>query len=139
MRSPMTEQTFVIIKPDAVAAGHVGAIVCRYEAAGLAIEAMELRSIDGAFADRHYAAHVEKAFYPPLRTFMTSGPLVAMVLAGADAVASVREINGATDPAQAAEGTIRADFATSVRENAVHGSDSVASAAHEISLWFPAR
>ena len=90
MRSPMTEQTFVIIKPDAVAAGHVGAIVCRYEAAGLAIEAMELRSIDGAFADRHYAAHVEKAFYPPLRTFMTSGPLVAMVLAGADAVAEKR-------------------------------------------------
>lgn len=133
----MTERTLVIIKPDAVAAGHVGAILGRYETAGLAIEAMEMRRIDASFADRHYAEHTDKAFYPPLRDFMTSGPLVPLVLAGEEAVARVRAINGATDPAKADAGTIRADFASSVRENAVHGSDSTGSAEHEISLWFP--
>lgn len=133
----MSESTFVIIKPDAVSAGHAGNILARYEDAGLRLEEMDLRRIDGEFADRHYAAHIEKAFYPPLREFMTSGPLIALVLSGEDAIARVREINGATDPAQADEGTIRADFATSVRENCVHGSDSVEAAAAEISLWFP--
>lgn len=130
-------RTFVIIKPDAVDAGHVGAILTTYEEAGLAIEAMDLRTIDGAFADQHYAEHVERDFYPPLREFMTRGPLVALILSGDDAVTAVRELNGVTDPAQAAEGTIRARFGSSVRENCVHGSDSSESAEAEIGLWFP--
>jgi nucleoside-diphosphate kinase len=130
-------RTFVIIKPDAVAAGLVGDVLARYEAAGLRAEALEMRSIDGDFADRHYAEHTEKDFYPPLREFMVSAPLVAAVLVGDDAVAKVRQINGATDPAQADEGTIRADHGTSVRINCVHGSDSDETAEREIALWFP--
>ncbi|AQP44870.1 nucleoside-diphosphate kinase [Tessaracoccus flavus] len=133
----MTEHTFVIIKPDAVEAGHVGAILGRYEAAGLRVEAMDLRRIDAGFADRHYAEHLERDFYPPLREFMTSGPLVAVILSGADAISTVRGINGATDPTQAEPGTIRADFAENTRRNAVHASDSRESAEREISLWFP--
>lgn len=133
----MSEQTFVIIKPDAVAKGIVGNILERFEDAGLRIAALDLRTIDGGFSDRHYSEHLERDFYPPLREFMTSGPLVAGVLEGRDAISRVREINGATDPAKAAAGTIRADFATSTRENCVHGSDSAESAAKEIALWFP--
>ncbi|HRA04510.1 MAG TPA: nucleoside-diphosphate kinase [Arachnia sp.] len=132
----MSEQTFIIIKPDAVAAGHVGAIVSRYEEAGLRLAAMEFRRIDPDFADRHYAEHVEREYYPPLREFMTEGPLIAMVVAGDDAVARVRALHGATDPAKAEPGTVRADFAESTRRNAVHASDSPESAAHEIALWF---
>lgn len=132
----MTEQTFVIIKPDAVSAGHVGAIISRYEAQGLTIEAMDMRTIDGEFADRHYAEHLERDFYPPLREFMTSGALIAAVLEGDDAVTKVRDINGATDPAKADADTIRAAHGSSVRENCVHGSDSDESAAKEIELWF---
>lgn len=127
----MTQHTFVIIKPDAVEEGLVGTILARYEGAGLRIEAMEMRTIDGAFADRHYAAHLERDFYPPLREFMIKGPLVALRLSGDDAIATVREINGATDPSKAAPGTIRADFASSVRCNCVHASDSEESAAAE--------
>ena len=130
-------KTFVIIKPDAVAGGLVGDILGRYERAGLRIDALELRQIDGSFADHHYVEHVEKDFYPPLREFMVSGPLVAAILSGDQAVDKVREINGATDPAQADPGTIRADHATSVRENCVHGSDSEETAEREIALWFP--
>lgn len=132
----MTEKTFVIIKPDAVGAGHVGAIISRYEGAGLTIEAMDMRTIDGEFADRHYAEHLERDFYPPLREFMTSGPLIALTLSGDDAIATVRSINGATNPDEADEGTIRADFAETVRRNAVHASDSPESAARELALWF---
>lgn len=131
------ESTFVIIKPDAVQAGLVGEILSRYERAGLRIEAMDLRHIDGEFADRHYAEHVERDYYPPLREFMTEGPLVALVLVGGEAIAKTREINGATDPAKAAEGTIRADHGTSVRTNCVHASDGSDSATAEIALWFP--
>ena len=130
------EKTFVIIKPDAVAAGLVGSILARYEEAGLAIQAMDLRTIDGEFADRHYADHITKDFYPPLREFMVEGPLVALVLNGPDAIATVRRINGATDPAEAEAGTIRAEHAENVRRNCVHGSDSPESAAAEIELWF---
>ena len=132
----MSEQTFVIIKPDAVAAGHVGAIVSRYEDAGLRLAAMEFRRIEPEFADLHYSEHVEREYYPPLRAFMTEGPLIAMVLEGDDAVARVRALHGATDPARADPGTVRADFAESVRRNAVHASDSPVSAAQEIALWF---
>ena len=131
------ERTFVIVKPDAVADGHVGAILERYEAAQLTIEAIELREITGDFADRHYASHVGKDYYPDLREFMTEGPLVALVLSGDDAIARVRKLNGATDPAKAESGTIRAEFASTLRRNAVHASDSPETAASEVSLWFP--
>ena len=133
----MIERTFVIIKPDAVAAGHVGNIINRYEAAGYRPEAMEMRTIDGDFADRHYAEHLGREYYPPLREFMTQGPLVAMILAGENALLGVRELNGATDPSKATTHTIRADFGTSVRNNCVHASDAAESAASEIRLWFP--
>lgn len=132
-------ETFVIIKPDAVAAGHVGHILTTYEDAGLTVEAMELRTIDGPFSDKHYAEHLERDYYPPLREFMTSGPLVAVILSGDDAIQKVRALNGVTDPSKADEGTIRQRFGTSVRENGVHASDSEATAASEIALWFPQR
>ena len=131
------EQTLVLIKPDAVARGLVGAVLSRYEAKRLAIVAMELRTIDGEFADRHYAEHVEQPWYPPLREFVTSGPLVALVLAGSRAIEAVRALNGATDGVKAAPGSLRGDFAVSHRENIVHASDSPESAAREIALWFP--
>lgn len=132
------EKTFVIIKPDSVQAGLVGEILSRYERAGLRIEALELRKIDGDFADLHYSEHLDKAYYAPLREFMTEGPLVALVLSGAGAIEKVRAINGATDPAKAAGGTIRAAHGESVRRNSVHASDSPETAAAEIELWFPA-
>ncbi len=98
---------------------------------------MELRTIDGEFADRHYAEHVEQPWYPPLREFVTSGPLVALVLAGSRVIEAVRARNGATDGVKAAPGSLRGDFALSNRENIVHASDSPESAAREIALWFP--
>jgi len=131
------ERTLVLLKPDAVRRGLVGEILGRFEAKGLTIVAMEHRTIDGEQADRHYAEHVEKDFYPPLRAFVTSGPLVALVLEGDSAVDVVRAINGATDGRKAAPGTIRGDLSLSNRENLVHGSDSVESAAREIGIWFP--
>ena len=137
MSEPMPERTLVMLKPDAVRRGLVGEVLSRFEAKGLTIAAMELRSIDASDADRHYAEHVEKDFYPPLRAFVTSGPLVAMVLEGDEAVEVVRAINGATDGRKAAPGTIRGDLSLSNRENLVHGSDSAESAKREIALWFP--
>jgi nucleoside-diphosphate kinase len=98
---------------------------------------MDLRTIDAEMADQHYAEHVDKAFYPPLRDFVTSGPLVALVLEGDEAVEVIRGLNGATDGRKAAPGTIRGDFSLSNRENLVHGSDSLESASREIKLWFP--
>ena len=134
----MTEQTLVLLKPDAVARGLAGTILSRYEAKGLRIAAMDLRTVDAAFADQHYAEHVERDFYPPLRDFATSGPLVSLVLEGDEAVDVVRALNGATDGRKAAPGTIRGDLSLSNRENLVHASDSPESAAREIALWFPA-
>ena len=133
----MSERTLVLLKPDAVRRGLVGAIIGRFEAKGLAIVALEQRQITAEQADRHYAEHVERDFYPPLRAFVTSGPLVAMVLEGDEAVEVVRALNGATDGRKPQPGTIRGDFSLSNRENLVHGSDSVESAAREIALWFP--
>lgn len=130
------EKTLIIVKPDAVAAGHVGAILERYEAAGLQFQALELRTITVEFADQHYAEHVGREYYPPLRAFMTEGPLIAGILSGNNAISAVRELNGATDPAKAEPGTIRAEFGSSVRRNCVHASDSPESAASEIALWF---
>jgi nucleoside-diphosphate kinase len=133
----MTQRTLVLLKPDAVRRGLVGEVLGRFEAKGLSIVAMEHRTIDAAQADRHYAEHVDKAFYPPLRAFVTSGPLVALVLEGDEAVEVVRAANGATDGRKAAPGTIRGDLALSNRENLVHGSDSPESAVREIGIWFP--
>jgi nucleoside-diphosphate kinase len=133
----MTQRTLVLLKPDAVRRGLVGEILSRYEDKGLAIVAMDMRVITGAQADEHYAEHVERDFYPPLRDFVTSGPLVALVLEGDEAVEVVRALNGATDGRKAAPGTIRGDLALSNRENLVHGSDSEESAAREIKIWFP--
>jgi len=130
-------RTLVLLKPDAVRRGLVGQILSRYEAKGLTLTALEHRTIDADTADRHYAEHVEKEWYPPLRDFVTSGPLVAMVLEGDEAVEVVRGLNGATDGRKAAPGTIRGDLSLSGRENLVHGSDSAESAEREIGLWFP--
>lgn len=132
-----TQRTLVLIKPDAVQRGLVGEILTRFERKRLTIVAMEQRQIDGDLADKHYHEHVEKDFYPPLREFVTSGPLVAMVLEGDEAIAAVRQLNGATDGRKADPGSIRGDFALSNRENLVHGSDSPESAEREIALWFP--
>lgn len=132
----MSERTLVLIKPDAVAKGHLGAILSRYEDAGLTVERLELRQMDQALAAEHYAEHVERDYYPTLKQFMTSGPLVAAILVGDDAIARIRELNGATDPAKAAPGTIRADFAETMQRNAVHASDSPESAAREMAIWF---
>ena len=131
------QRTLVLLKPDAVRRGLVGAVLRRFEERGLTIVAMELRTVDAELADRHYAEHVERDFYPPLREFVTSGPLVALVLEGDSAIEVVRGINGATDGRKAAPGTIRGDLSLSNRENLVHGSDSPESAEREIALWFP--
>jgi nucleoside-diphosphate kinase len=133
----VSERTLVLVKPDAVRRGLVGEVLSRFERKGLRVVAMDQRTIDGGLADRHYAEHVERDFYPPLRTFITSGPLVAMVLEGDQAIAVVREMNGATDGRTAAAGTIRGDLSLSNRENLVHASDSAESAAREISIFFP--
>jgi nucleoside-diphosphate kinase len=133
----MSERTLVLLKPDTVRRGLVGEVTSRFEAKGMSIVRMELRTIDGEVADQHYAEHVERDFYPPLRDFVTSGPLVAMVLEGDDAIAVVRAIAGATDGRRAAPGTIRGDLSLSNRENLVHGSDSAESAKRELALWFP--
>ena len=108
-----------------------------FEAKGSHVVALELRHIDAGQADAHYAEHVERDFYPPLRDFVTSGPLVAAVLEGEQAIEVVRALNGATDGRKAAPGTIRGDLSLSNRENLVHGSDGEESAAREIGLWFP--
>ena len=131
------ERTLVLIKPDAVRRGLVGEILGRFERKGLAIAEMVLRDMDADLADEHYAEHVDKDFYPPLRAFVTSGPLVSLLLEGDEAVEVVRALNGATDGRKAAPGTIRGDLSLSNRENLVHASDSVDSAKREIALWFP--
>ena len=133
----MSERSLVLIKPDAVARGLVGTVLARYEAKGLTLRAMELRTIDAGLADQHYAEHVERGFYPELRAFITGGPLVALVLEGERAIEAVRALNGATDGVKAAPGTIRGDLCLSGSENIVHASDSAESAAREIALWFP--
>jgi nucleoside-diphosphate kinase len=133
----MSQRTLVLIKPDAVRRGLVGQILSRFESKGLTLVALEQRTIDAAQADAHYAEHVEQPWYPPLRDFATSGPLVALVLEGDEAIAVVRLLNGATDGRAAAPGTIRGDLSLSNRENLVHASDSEESSAREIALWFP--
>jgi len=133
----VTERTLVLIKPDAVRRGLVGEIVGRFERKGLTLDAVVLRTMDAELADLHYAAHVDKPFYPPLKEFMTGGPLVALILSGDQAIDVVRTMVGATDARAAAAGTVRGDLALSNRENLVHASDSPDSAKREIELWFP--
>lgn len=133
----MAQRTLVLIKPDAVRRGLVGQILSRFESKGLTLVALEQRTIDAAQADAHYAEHVDQPWYPPLREFAVSGPLVALVLEGDEAISVVRLLNGATDGRAAAPGTIRGDLSLSNRENLVHASDSEESAAREMALWFP--
>ena len=135
--SSSTERSLVLIKPDAVRRGLLGEILARFERKGLVVEALEMRTMDAALADQHYADHVEKPFYPPLKEFMTAGPLVALVLAGDGVIEVVRAMIGSTDGRTAAAGTIRGDFSLSNRENLVHASDSPESAKRELALWFP--
>ncbi|GIJ35458.1 nucleoside-diphosphate kinase [Micromonospora sediminimaris] len=131
------DRTLVLIKPDAVRRGLVGEIISRFERKGLRIDAMVSRTMDAALADEHYVEHVDKPFYPPLKAFMTGGPLVALVLSGDQVIEVVRGLIGATDGRRAAAGTIRGDLSLSNRENLVHASDSADSAKRELALWFP--
>ncbi|HET8717848.1 MAG TPA: nucleoside-diphosphate kinase [Nocardioidaceae bacterium] len=131
------QRTLLLLKPDAVRRGLVGAILSRFEDKGLSVVALQMRTIDAGLADQHYAEHVDRDFYPPLRDFVTSGPIIAAILEGDEAVEVVRALNGATDGRKAAPGTIRGDYSLSNRENLVHGSDSPESAEREIKLWFP--
>ena len=130
------ERTLSILKPDAVAANNIGAIYARFESAGLRIIAARMMQLSEAQARAFYAVHAERPFYASLVSFMTSGPIMVQVLEGENAVARHREVMGATNPADAAAGTIRKDFASSVEANAVHGSDAAATAAEEIAFFF---
>jgi nucleoside-diphosphate kinase len=134
----VTERTLILVKPDGVARGLVGEVVSRIEAKGLRLVAMELRTLDEQTARTHYAEHAERPFFGDLVTFITSGPLVALVAEGPRAIEAFRQLAGATDPVKAPTGSIRGDLATEVQSNIVHGSDSPESAAREISLFFPA-
>jgi nucleoside-diphosphate kinase len=130
------DRTFVMVKPNGVERGLVGEVVARFERRGFTLRAMKALRIDRALAERHYAEHVEKPFFESLAAFITSGPVVAMVWEGRNAVAVARAMMGVTDSAEAAPGTIRGDFSLSKEENVVHGSDSDESAAREIALFF---
>jgi nucleoside-diphosphate kinase len=130
------EQTLVLLKPDALQRKLAGEILRRFEGRGLGIRAARLLTVDGDLADNHYAEHREKPFFGELVEFITSAPTLALVLEGEGAIAVVRTTMGATDPANAAPGTIRGDLALSMPDNLVHGSDSPESAEREIALWF---
>ncbi len=130
------ERTLVLVKPNGVARGLIGEIVARYERRGLRISALKMLQVSRQLAEEHYAEHVGKPFFGELVSFITSGPIVAMVVEGLSAVQVVRDMNGATDPLKAAPGTIRGDYALDMGENVVHGSDSVESAEREIALYF---
>jgi nucleoside-diphosphate kinase len=134
-----TERTLILVKPDGVARGLIGEVVGRIERKGYAIEALELRTLPREIAEQHYGEHVDKPFFGELVTFITSGPLVAMCVAGEDAIAGMRSLMGATNPVDAAPGSIRGDLATVIGENIVHGSDGADSAARELELFFPGR
>ena len=131
------ERTFVMIKPDGVNRRLVGEIIRRFEQRGFRIVALKMLDVSLDLARRHYAVHEGRPYYERLLEFIVSGPCVAMVLEADNAVALVRQMMGALNPADAAAGTIRGDFTTDVRENLVHGADSAESAAREIALWFP--
>ena len=130
-------RTLILIKPDAFERGLTGEILARFERKGLRIAALKLMTMDRALAEQHYAEHEGKPFFGELVEFITSGPLVAMVLEGHEAVVAARQVIGATNPLEAAPGSIRGDFALEVGQNMVHGSDSNESAAREVGLFFP--
>lgn len=132
----MIEKTYTMIKPDGVRNGHIGEIVNRFERVGLTVERMELGMVTEELAKANYAEHEGKPFYDGLIAYITSGPVVKMVVSGENAVATVRKLMGATNPADAAPGTIRGDFGLAMDENVIHGSDSVASAEREIGVFF---
>jgi nucleoside-diphosphate kinase len=131
------ERTLILIKPDAFARNLSGEIIARFERKGLRLVALTLMTMTRDLAAQHYAEHEGKGFYEELVTFITSGPLVAMVLEGEQAVVAARQVIGATDPLKATTGSIRGDFAIEVGQNMVHGSDAAESAAREVSLFFP--
>jgi nucleoside-diphosphate kinase len=130
------ERTLILVKPDAFARGLTGEIVARFERKGLEIVALRHMTVTRELAERHYAEHSERPFFGELVAFITSAPIVAMVLEGPDAVRAARQVIGATDPLEAATGSIRGDFAVEVGQNMVHGSDSPESAAREAELFF---
>ena len=132
-----SERTLSIIKPDGVEKGVIGQIIARFGTSGLKVVAMRLAYLSRREAEGFYAVHKARPFFNDLVTFMTSGPVVLLVLEGENAVAKNREVMGATDPKKAAEGTIRKDFATDIEKNTVHGSDSAENAKIEISYFFP--
>ncbi|MFJ8232266.1 nucleoside-diphosphate kinase [Streptomyces sp. NPDC094448] len=134
----MTQRTLVLLKPDTVRRKLVGEIVGRIEAkAGWTVEALELRQLDRATLEQHYAEHIGKAFYEPLVEFMLSGPVVALVVDGERVIEGIRRLAGPTDPIAAEPGSIRGDFGTIVRENLIHASDSEESAIRELKIFFP--
>lgn len=132
----MSERTLILVKPDGVRRGLIGEVISRIERKGLAIAELQLRTLDEATAKEHYAEHTDKRFFGELVSFITSGPLVAMAVEGPDAVTAMRTLMGATNPIEAAPGSIRGDYATVITENIVHGSDSPASAERELKLFF---
>ncbi|MEM0493053.1 MAG: nucleoside-diphosphate kinase [Candidatus Thermoplasmatota archaeon] len=130
------ERTFVMIKPDAVQRGLVGEIIHRFEQKGLKIVALKLLSVDRKLAEKHYAVHKGKPFFEPTVRYITSSPVVAMVLEGVNAIEMVRSMMGKTDPQQASPGTIRGDYGQFIGRNIIHGSDGKETAEYEINLWF---
>ncbi len=138
--SPVATQqrTLILVKPDAFARGLTGEVVARFERKGLRPVAMKLLTADESIANQHYAEHAEKPFFGELVSFITGGPLVALVFEGVEAVAAARQLIGSTNPVEAATGSIRGDFGTEVTFNLVHGSDSPQSAEREIAIWFGA-
>ena len=130
------ERTFIIVKPDAVQRGLIGEIIARYERRGLKIVAMKFMQVSDELARKHYAVHSERPFFAGLVNYISSAPVVAMVVEGTNAIEIVRNTNGATKPSVAAPGTIRADFGIEIGRNLVHASDSPDNAAFEIGLWF---
>ena len=131
------EKTLVLVKPDGVKKHICGEVISRFERKGLEVEAIKMIQVPEELAKKHYAEHEGKGFFKDLIAFITSGPVLAMVIKGENAVAAVRQINGATDPLKAVPGSIRGDFAASIDENVVHASDAPETAEREIGLWFP--
>jgi nucleoside-diphosphate kinase len=131
------ERTLILVKPDAFARGLTGEVIARFERKGLRIVALKHTQVERELAEQHYAEHAEKPFFGELVDFITSGPLVAMVLEGHEAVKAARQVIGATNPLEAAPGSIRGDYALEVQTNLVHGSDGPESSAREIGLFFP--
>ena len=131
------DRTLILVKPDAFARGLTGEIIARFERKGLRLVALEQRTLDEAIAKQHYAEHEGKPFFGELVEFITSGPIIALVFEGEDAIRAARQVIGATNPLEATTGSIRGDFAISVGQNMVHGSDSPESGRREASLFFP--